>query len=424
MKIKKIPIKDINPAPYNPRKDLKPGDLEYEKLKNSIGTFGLVEPLVWNERSGNLVGGHQRLKVLIESGIKEVDVSVVDLDEYKEKALNLALNKIQGDWDSDKLDILVEELSKIPDFDMGLAGFDFPEVSQILDRLEEAKEDEFDLEKELEDIGKPITQKGDLIKLGEHRLLCGDSSSPEDIKRLIGTERVDLVFTDPPYNVNYYGGNRPTTDARPKNSRNWERIYNDNLSQEEYEIWLKKIFTNINSYLAPGAPLYCWNGSAQFGPMYQMLTGLGFHVSCVITWAKQNFSISYADYNQATEFCLYSWKENNGSHNWYGPNNESTLWEVKRDPTKNYTHPTQKPVALAHRAIKNSSKRGDIVLDMFLGSGTALIAAEGLKRKCFGLELDERYCDSIVRRYIAFVGEANVPVILRKKYCKEASHAR
>jgi len=424
MRIEKIAVERIQMAVYNPRVDLKPGDRDYESLKKSINTFGLVEPLVWNKRNGNLVGGHQRLKILIAAGFTEVEVSVVDLDPVQEKALNLALNKIQGAWDNDKLAVLVEELTKIPDFDMGLTGFDLPEVSEILDRVEDAKEDGFDLGKELDsNIGKAVTQRGDLVILGRHRLLCGDSSNPADIKRLIGDAKVNLIFSDPPYNVNYYGGNRPSATNRPKKHRDWERIYNDNLSQDEYEEWLKAILKNVTPYLAPGAPVYLWNGSAQFGPMYQMLTGLGFHVSCVITWAKESFAIGYGDYNQQTEFCLYGWKEDNGAHRWYGPTNESTLWQIKRDHTASYNHPTQKPVALAHRAIKNSSKRGDIVLDMFLGSGTTLVAAEGLKRTCFGLEIDPYYCDAIVRRYIACAGKGSVPEALARKYEKEEVNA-
>lgn len=421
MKIQKVSVIEINPAPYNPRADLQPEDPEYQKLKKSIATFGYVEPLVWNERTKTLISGHQRLKILIEQGVTEVEVSVVNYSIEKEKACNLALNKVTGRWDDDKLAVFLEELQNTPDFDIGLTGFDLPEISEILDRAEEAKEDDFDLEKELDNRGTAITQKGDLIVLGQHRLLCADSSNPSDIKRLIGDAKINLIFSDPPYNVNYYGGNRPVANVRPKKSRDWERIYNDNLTQSEYEEWLKIILKNVTPYLASGAPCYLWNGHAQFGPMHSMLTELEFHISCVITWAKEgNFSISYGDYNQQTEFCLYAWKENNGAHNWYGPNNESTLWQIKRDPTASYTHPTQKPVALAYRAIKNSSKRGDIVLDMFLGSGTTLIAAEGLKRTCFGLEIDPYYCDAIVRRYIVYVGKENASPELVKKYLPEA----
>lgn len=416
MKIQNIPISKINPAKYNPRIDLKPGHPEYDRLKASITTYGYVEPLVWNKRTGTLISGHQRLKVLLEQGLTEVEVSVVDLSLAKEKALNIALNKIRGDWDEDKLAVLLQELSSIPDFNIELTGFDLPEISSIFDGQTEDKEDGFDFEKAVESIETPITKKGDLIELGNHRILCGDSSDHESFKTLLGKEKISLVQTDPPYNVNYYGGNRPKADGRPKQSRHWERIYSDNMTQEDYEIWLKKIFTLMAGYLKPGAPFYVWNGHRQFGPMHRMLDGLGFHIACVITWAKPNFAISYADYNQQTEFCLYGWKKENGSHKWFGPTNESTLWQIKRDLTKDYVHPTQKPIALPARAIRNSSKRGDLVLDLFLGSGSTLIAAQSLERRCFGIELDPKYCDAIVKRYIALVGEEKVSRDLKKRY--------
>lgn len=425
MKIQKIMVAEINPAPYNPRADLKPGDAEYEKLKQSISTFGLVEPLVWNKRTGNLVGGHQRLKILVAGGAEEVEVSVVDLSPEMERALNIALNKIGGDWDEEKLATLLSEIQKIPDFNVGLTGFEPADISELLDEFATPKEeDDFDFEAEVDVIKPPITKKGDLIVLGAHRILCGDSSSLDDLKALIGSNKVNLIHIDPPYNVNYYGGNRPVPNVRPKKSRNWERIYSDNLNQEEYEAWLKKIFVNMDSFLESGAPCYIWNGHKQFGPMYQMLEALGYHIACVITWAKPNFAISYSDYNQQTEFCLYCWKEDNGAHTWYGPTNESTLWDIKRDATREYIHPTQKPTALAQRAIKNSSKRGDVVLDLFLGSGSTLIAAEGMERRCFGLEIDPKYCDAIVRRYISYIGKDRASADLVTKYCKEEEHVR
>jgi DNA modification methylase len=414
--IQKVKIDKINPAAYNPRKDLKPGDPDYENLKKSIHTFGYVEPLVWNKRTGNLVGGHQRFKILIEQGLNEVDVSVVELDLEKEKTLNLALNKISGDWDDEKLGILLKELTQNADFDSLLAGFDLPEISQIFDRLERINKDKFNIEDELKNNKDPKTKLGDLIELGEHRLLCGDCSQPEDLARLFGDKKVALMHTDPPYNVNYYGGNRPTANTRPKDSKQWDRIYSDDMTQEEYEAWLVKVLTNGASHLAQGATVYIWNGHRQFGPMHQILSNLKFHIGCVITWAKPSFAIGYGDYNQQTEFCLYAWKEKNGAHNWYGPNNESTLWQVKRDVLTDYVHPTQKPIELAHRAIRNSSIRGDIVLDMFLGSGTTLIAAESLKRRCFGTEISPGYCDAIVKRYAAYAGKEKVSKEILAKY--------
>jgi DNA modification methylase len=414
MEIRKIPIEKINPAPYNPRVDLAPGDQEYEKLKKSIESFGYVEPLVWNARNGTLISGHQRYKILRQQGIGEVEVSVVDLPDDREKALNLALNKIRGDWDQDKLAVLLDEMIKMPEFPMELTGFDLPEISSILDASTNQYEDNFDFDAAVPET--PITQKGDLVHLGPHCILCGDSFSAEDVSRLLNGQKVNLINTDPPYNVNYYGGNRPTGSARPKNSKLWAHIYSDNLSQDEYETWLKKVLTNGISHLEQGAAIYIWNGHKQFGPMHLMLRELGVHISSVITWAKPNFAIGYGDYNQQTEFALYGWLENNGSHIWYGPTNESTLWNIKRDPTKSYIHSTQKPLALAQRAIRNSSKRKDLVLDMFLGSGSTLIAAESLERRCFGMEIDPRYVDGIVRRYMAFVGLDKVTEELKARY--------
>jgi len=421
MMLARIPIRKIKAAAYNPRIDLQPGDPEYEKLQRSLDEFGCVEPLVWNKRSGNLVGGHQRLKVLQARGDKQVDVSVVDLPIEREKALNIALNKIAGSWDEAKLAALLTDLAQVPDFDVSLSGFDSDEISNLLDRIaakEGQGEDDFDLADALEAAeGKPaITKPGEVIQLGQHRLMCGDSSKPEDVERLLNKRRVDLVFTDPPYNVDYYGGNRPNPKkARPKPSRQWERIYMDNLSQEEYESWLGKILQNLLGSLSSGAPFYIWNGHRQFGPMHHMLTAANAHVSCVITWAKESFAIGYGDYNQQTEFCLYGWTKEGGSHRWFGPTNESTLWQIARDRTKQYNHPTQKPLALAERALRNSSQREATVLDLFLGSGTTLIAAERLDRRCCGMEIDPRYCDAVVRRYLAFV-ENRAPAKLLNRY--------
>jgi DNA modification methylase len=418
MQIEKVPINSINPAPYNPRVDLKPGDPDYEDLKNSIKTFGFVEPLVWNRRTKTLISGHQRLKVLIEQGVKEVEVSVVDLPLEKEKALNLALNKIEGDWDINKLAAILEGLQAIPDFDVGITGFDIPEISEILDRAQEIKEDDgFDFEAAVSAIKEPVTKNGDLIKLGRHRLFCGDSSSLEDFRCLMAGNKAQMLFTDPPFNVRYQN-KRPAKSLKRRRHPKWEKIYKDDLPQEEYEAWLEKVISNVDKYLISGSPIYIFNGHRQFGPMYLMLIKLGYRIGSVIVWAKERFAISYADYNQQVEFCLYAWKPGEGGHFWYGPNNETTLWESKRDAAKTLVHPTQKPIALAQRAIKNSSKRGDIVVDTFLGSGSSLIAAQSLKRRCFGLEIDPCYCDAIVMRYIAYVGKDNTPKELLKKYDK------
>ncbi len=421
MDIRRVPVHQINPAPYNPRQDLKPGDPAYEQLKRSLTQFGCVEPLVWNRRTGHLVGGHQRFKVLLEQGVAEVDVSIVDLPLEQEKALNIALNKITGDWDEAKLAALLQELGQIPEFDVGLTGFEPPEISELLDRQQEVQEDAFDVEAAVAAIDTPITQPGDLIELGPHRLLCGDSANPDDLKRLMDGQQADVLDCDFPYNVNYLGGDQPNPNARPKQSRKWQRIYSDDMPQADYEAWMRTVLTNVKSVLKPGAAIYIWQGHRQFPPMYQILLELGFHVSSVLCWMKECAALSYADYSFQTEQCLYGWLLG-ASHYWAGPPGASNLWQIKRDPTKTYCHPTQKPVALGVRALKNSSRRGDLVLDTFLGSGSLLLACESLGRRCRGIELDPKYCDVIVRRYLAFVGKDRVSAELQARYCQEASH--
>ena len=422
MKIKTVSIKSINPAFYNPRVDLKPGQPEYERLKQSILTFGYVEPLIVNERTGTLVSGHQRLRVLQEQGLTEVEVSVVDLSLEQEKALNIALNKITGEWDEEKLAGILKELTEIPDFDVTLTGFENGEIGQLFDEyLTPDPEDDFDLAKEVEGITNPITQKGDLIELGKHRLLCGDSSSPEDLKRLLGEQEVHLLHTDPPYNCGYDSTSRP---GQGEKDAKWQPIANDLANQEDYEAWLNKIFQTVKPHLAAGAPLYVWNGLRQFGPMLDMLTRLGFHVSNVITWVKPCASPSYGDYWMGSEFCLYAWLGGNGPHRWFGPKSETNVWTISRDGIGDLIHPTQKPIALAQRAIKNSSERGNLVLDCFAGSGSTIMAAQSMDRVCHALELEPAYCDAIVRRFIKSYGAESVSPDVAARYMKEVDNGK
>jgi len=416
MDVKRVSVSRINPTPYNPRKI---SDEELQKLKQSIVTFGYVEPIVWNCQTGNLVGGHSRLKILLEQGLKEIEVSVVDLSLEKEKALNLALNKIQGQWDQDKLALLIQELVDIPDFNIGLTGFDVPEISNILDGLANTQEDSFDIDKFVEAIDIPITQKGDLIELGQHRILCGDSSDCNNVKLLMNGATANLIVMDPHYLAKYVPGNRPTKKRKKSLGK---MIQNDFMPQEEYVAWLKRILVNTKTTIVSGTPFYIWNGFKQFGPMGQMLIEIGFHLSNVITWMKPSICVSYSDYNFQSELCLYGWLKGDRPHKWYGSTKESNVWQVTRDSLTSIIHQNQKPLELPKRSICNSSVRGDIVLDLFLGSGSTLIAAESLGRRCFGMEIDPKYVDGIVQRYIFFVGKENVSKEISNKYIKEVQH--
>ncbi len=314
--------------------------------------------------------------------------------------------------------------AKIPDFDIGVTGFDLPEVSEILDRAKELREDNFDFETAIESIQETITRKGDVIELGPHRILCGDSSNPEDMKTLMGNEKADILDCDFPYNVSYMQkNNHPSIDTRPKKSRKWPQIYSDCMPQAEYEAFMKAVLTLIKQYLKPGAAIYIWQGLRQFPPMYQMLLNLDFHVSCFLCWLKESAAITYADYCYRTEQCLYGFLKG-APHYWAGKPGTSNVWEVKRDLTKTYQHPTQKPVQLAQNALQNSSKIGDIVLDTFLGGAGVLIGAQSMGRRCYGLELSEVYCDVAVRRYIAYVGKDKVSPELVQKYLEEDIDAK
>jgi len=398
MKVKPVPIEEINPAPYNPRKDLQPGDPDYEKLSRSIEEFDCVEPLVWNRRTRNLVAGHQRLKILIARGDRKVLCSVVDLSEEREKALNLALNKISGQWDEEKLARVLDELIQVPEFDVGLTGFDLPEVSKLLDAMlpDEGEDDDFDVGAELGSIKKPETQPGELLELGPHRVLCGDCTKAENIARLMGDAKAQLVFTDPPYAVDYRGG-RVGKQWRHKIRQDGERYW-DTMSEAAYLVLLNSALTHAHDFSDASAALYLWFASARIRTVLDALEATGWQQRNLIVWVKSAFAGSlYAQYKHRYEPVFYCHKKGR-SPRWYGPNNEETVWECPK-PSKNEGHPTVKPLALALRALRNSSTRGDLLIDLFLGSGTTLIAAEMLGRACYGLELEPRYCDLIRRRY-------------------------
>lgn len=398
MIIEKIPISKINPAPYNPRLDLQPGNAEYEKIKRSITEFDLVEPLVWNKRTGNLVGGHQRLKILKEKGITEVDVSVVDLDESKEKALNIALNKVQGDWDLPKLKDLLQELDT-GEFDIGITGFDEKEIEDLMNQLYVPDENEKD-----DDVPEvpeePITKKGDLYKLGEHRLLCGDATIIDDVERLMDGQKADMVFTDPPYSVNYEKKNTEVLK-----SKSYSKITNDDLSVKDIarDLW-KPSFDNMALFAKDGASIYVTmpQGGDQMMMMMMMMMD-SWQVKHELIWVKSSpvFSMGRLDYDYMHEPIVYGWKKN---HQFYGNGeHKKSVWFIERDGNK--SHPTMKPVALIGNAINNSSKMEDNILDIFGGSGSTLIACEKLNRKCFMMELDEHYCDVIVKRWEDYTGK-------------------
>ena len=396
MQIEKKKVIDLVPADYNPRKDLKLGDKEYEKLKRSIDEFGYVDPLIWNKRTSRLVGGHQRLKVLKDMGIDEVDVVVVDMDEEKEKALNVALNKISGDWDKDKLMLLITDLQG-EDFDVSLTGFDPEELDDLFkDNLkDDVKNDNFDVDKELK---KPtMTKPGDLWQLGEHRLLCGDSTKEESYELLMAGKQANLVITDPPYNVNYQGSAG--------------KIKNDNMKDDAFYQFLLAAFTNMEKNMAGDASIYVFHADTEGLNFRKAFSDAGFYLSGTCIWVKQSLVLGRSPYQWRHEPILFGWKKR-GKHCWYAGRKESTIWEFDK-PKKNKDHPTMKPIPLLAYPIMNSSMTNSIVLDPFGGSGSTLIACEQTKRICRTIELDEKFCDVIVKRYIEQVGSTKDVKVVR-----------
>ena len=239
MKFVKKKVADLIPADYNPRKDLQPGDPDYEKLKCSMKEFGYVDPIIWNQQTGHVVGGHQRLKILQDEGIKEAECVVVNLDEEKEKALNIVLNKISGDWDKDKLALLMTDL-QASDLDVSLTGFDEDEISDLLAAEDDTHDDNFDVGSEL---NKPTFSKvGDLWHLGRHALLCGDATKKESYQKLLDDHQVNLVLTDPPYNVDYQG--------------KAGKIKNDHQDDDKFYQFLLAAFQNMNTAMANDASIY------------------------------------------------------------------------------------------------------------------------------------------------------------------------
>lgn len=390
MTIEKLKIDDLIPAEYNPRKDLKPGDAEYEKLKRSIEQFGYVEPVIWNKSTAHIVGGHQRLKVLKQMGITEVECVIVEMDEDKEKALNIALNKVSGDWDKDKLALLISDLQGA-DFDVSLTGFDPGEIDELFrDTLEDGvKDDDFDVSAELQK--SLITKMGDVWLLGRHRLVCGDSTKADTFSALMDGKLANLVVTDPPYNVNYEGSAG--------------KIKNDNMENNTFYNFLFDAFTNTENVMAQDASIYVFHADTEGLNFRNAFSSAGFYLSGTCIWKKQSLVLGRSPYQWQHEPVLFGWKKK-GKHNWYTDRKQTTIWEFDK-PKKNGEHPTMKPIPLLAYPIMNSSLTNCIVLDPFGGSGSTLIACEQTDRICHTIELDEKFCDVIVKRFIEQVGSAD-----------------
>ena len=368
---------------------------QINKLRSSLREFGFINPVII-DCDFNVIAGHGRIMAAKEEGISKVPCVFVDyLTEAQKKAYILADNRMAMDagWDEELLKVEIEAL-QAEDFDLSLTGFDEKELAGFFDTSDNAKEDDFDVDTEL---GKPpVTKTGDLWLLGNHRLLCGDSTKEESYALLMNGKKANLVVTDPPYNVNYQG--------------TAGKIKNDNLENEKFYQFLFDAFTCMEKAMADDASIYVFHADTEGLNFRKAFADAGFYLSGTCIWKKQSLVLGRSPYQWQHEPCLFGWKKN-GKHQWYSDRKQTTIWEFDK-PKKNGDHPTMKPVPLLAYPIKNSSMSNCIVLDPFGGSGSTLIACEQTGRICHTIELDEKYCDVIVKRYIEQVGTAeNVSVV-------------
>ncbi len=425
MQIETWPIDRPQPYDKNPRLN----DDAVEVVAKSIREFGFRQPIVVDE-AGVIIIGHTRLKAAKSLGLAEVPVHVArGLSPEQVKALRIADNKTAeiAEWNLELLPIELAELQGM-DFDLGLLGFDQDELAKLLDP--DGQQGLCDPD----DIPAPpdeaITQLGDLWILGEHRLLCGDSSKPADLDRLLDGQPIHLCNTDPPYNVKVEPRSNNAIAAglssfqgtthhqsmdvalHPEKSKPTQKklrakdrpLANDFVSDEEFDRLLDAWFGNIARVLVPGRGFYIWGGYANCANYPPFLKKHGLYFSQAIIWDKQHPVLTRKDFMGAHEWCFYGWKEG-AAHQFLGPNNATDLWHLKKVNPQSMVHLTEKPVELAVRALQYSSRTGENVLDLFGGSGSTLIAAQQTGRRAFLMELDCLYCDVIVQRWEKFTGQ-------------------
>ncbi|ETA80594.1 site-specific DNA-methyltransferase [Youngiibacter fragilis] len=391
--MKLVPIQELIPYVNNARTH---SPAQITKLRSSLREFGFVNPIIV-DRDFSVIAGHGRLIAAKEEGFTEVPCVFVDhLTEAQKKAYIIADNRYAEDagWDEELLRLEIESLQGM-EFDVGLLGFEPAELNKLMTDEDGIEEDDFDVDAELQ---KPaITKPGDIWLLGRHRLVCGDSTKPETYSALMDGKKANLVVTDPPYNVNYEGSAG--------------KIKNDNMGNEAFYSFLFDAFKNIEEVMAQDASIYVFHADTEGLNFRKAFTDVGFYLSGTCIWKKQSLVLGRSPYQWQHEPVLFGWKKK-GKHMWYSDRKQSTIWEYDK-PKKNGEHPTMKPVALIAYPITNSSMSGCIVLDPFGGSGSTLIACEQTDRVCHTIELDEKFCDVIVKRCIQQFGSDEQIFLLR-----------
>jgi len=395
--VEQVPLDQLRPDPANPRRIT---DEELDALQRSIRQFGFVAPVLARKEDNTVIGGHQRLVAARRLGLTTVPVTYLDISIEQARLLNLALNKISGSWDDQLLARMLADL-QASEADLSLSGFGQDELTNLLRSLDvrdkAERVEDFDLDSALEDASRTARSKpGDLWALGEHRLLCGDATKPADVELLLTGSKASMAFTDPPYNVSLGDHGGQQRGARKR------RIANDSMDPIAWETFVRAWGRNLLASV-DGA-IYVAMSSKEMPLVSLVLAEEGGHWSYTIIWHKDRFVLGRADYQRAYEPIWFGWREGS-SHHWCGDRDQDDVWEIAR-PSDAPLHPTMKPLSLMERAINNSSKPGDLVLDLFAGSGSTLIACERTGRRCSAVELDPRYADVILARWERFAGES------------------
>lgn len=392
MEIKEVEVSALIPYAKNSRTH---DDAQVAQIAASIKEFGWTNPILVDGDKG-VIAGHGRLLAARKLGMAKVPtIELKDMTEAQKKAYVIADNKLalNAGWDTNFLSLELQEL-KDQDFDLMLLGFDDKELDALL--APEVTEGLTDEDSVPDTPIEPKTKLGDIYILGNHRLMCGDSTSIDAVEKLLESQKADLLFTDPPYGVSYEGGH---------NKKKRQGIIADTLQGEDLTDLFYESLSTAVTWLKDGAALYVWYASGKSIETYASLAKLPLKLRAVIQWykVKSGLGAFMSQYIPNCEPCMYLHKEG-CSPSWYGPTNEKTVWELKKESTNSY-HPTQKPVELPERAITNSTKQGDSVLDLFGGSGSTLIACEKIGRLARVMELDPKYCDVIVKRWEDFTGK-------------------
>ena len=390
LKIHRYPIEVLIPYARNSRTH---SDEQVAQIAASIREFGFTNPVLVDGNNG-IIAGHGRVLAARKLGLAEVPcIELSHLSETQKRAYIIADNKLalNAGWDEEMLALELGELSDL-DFNLDLTGFDADEIANLLFEPDAEQQGDEDVVPEVEE--KPVSNSGDLWQLGKHVLLCGDATDPAAVATLMGNDRAHMAFTDPPYNVNY------ANSAKDKLRGTHRPILNDNLG-DDFDSFLSAACTQLLQHTS-GA-VYIAMSSSELDTLQQAFRKAGGKWSTFIIWAKNTFTLGRADYQRQYEPILYGWPEGAQRH-WCGDRDQGDVWFINK-PLKNDLHPTMKPVELVERAIRNSSRPGDLVLDLFGGSGTTLIAAEKTQRSARILELDPKYCDVIIRRWQDYTGE-------------------